>query len=206
TGTGLGGQAGAGRGVPDPGPAELGAPPAAARGPAVLRRPPGTRPLQPAGGPRPDGPHRVRRRGDPRDRAAPRGHAGLLPRPLPAEISGCRGRCLVGFGDLRHPRPRFAAARADPGTPSGYPGARGRADRPVPHRRRPGRRADRRRLTDPIAASWVPDRPWPHHLRTGLALRRRLATASYVWIGCRVARIRLMAARTPRTTEEPHGN
>ena len=51
-------------GLPDPGPAELGAPPAAARGPAVLRRPPGAWPVQPAGGAGPDGPYRVRRGGE----------------------------------------------------------------------------------------------------------------------------------------------
>src|SRR5262249_35250222 len=54
----------------------------------------------------------------------------------------------------------------------------------------------------------VRERPWIRMLypRRGLALRRRLATASYVWTGCRVARIRLRAARMPRTTEEPYGN
>ncbi len=62
---GLGGQAGAARGLPDPRGAGLGPSQAAAGGPAVLRRPPRPGPVQPARRPGPDGPARLRGGGDP---------------------------------------------------------------------------------------------------------------------------------------------
>ena len=55
----------------------------------------------------------------------PGGHPGLLPGPLPAEVPRRGGRGLLGLGDLRHSRPRLAAAGADAGAAAGDPRARG---------------------------------------------------------------------------------
>ena len=41
------------------------------------------------------------------------GHPGVLPRALPAPVPRRGGRGVLGLGDLRHPRPRIAAAGAD---------------------------------------------------------------------------------------------
>ena len=71
-----------------------------------------TRPVQPAGGPRPHGADDRRERDRLGDRQPARGHQGVLPRPLPAAVRGLGGRRVLGLGDLRHPRPRVAAAGA----------------------------------------------------------------------------------------------
>ena len=120
-------------------------------------------PVQPACRPGPDGPARLRERRDPGHRDPAGGHPGLLPRPVPAAVPGVgRGRVL-GFGDLRHTRPRVAAASADPGAAPRDQGARRRAARPMPDRRRAGGRADRPGLTPagapPAPARWPPSRP-----------------------------------------------
>jgi hypothetical protein len=39
-------------------------------------------------------------------RVPARGHQGLLPRPLPAQVPGRGGHGFLGFGHLRHPRRR----------------------------------------------------------------------------------------------------
>ena len=81
----------------------LGQSAAAAGRPAVFRRAAGPRPVQPAGGPGPDGTADRRRHRRAGHREPARGHQGLLPRPLPAAVSRIGGGRLVGFGDLRHP-------------------------------------------------------------------------------------------------------
>ena len=143
----LGGQAGTSRGIPGPGRPGLGSPEAAAVRPAVRRRAAGPRPVQPAGGPGPDGAAHRRRDREPRHREPARGHQGLLPRPVPAAVPGVGGSRLVGFGDLRHPRPGVPAAGPHARAPARHPGPRRRAAGPLPQRRRASRRPHRPGIT-----------------------------------------------------------
>ena len=126
-GAGLGGQARAPRRVPQAGRHRLGSSPAAARRPAVLRHPPGPRPVQPAGRPGADGAAGRRGRRHQGRGGAAGGHPGLLPRPLPAKVRRIGRRRLLGLGHLRHPGPRVAAAGADPRAAARHPRARGRS-------------------------------------------------------------------------------
>ena len=76
-------------------------------------------------------------------RAAGR-HPGLLPRPVPAQVPRRGRRRVLGLGHLRHPGPRVAAARADPGAAARHPGAcRGRCST----------------AAGPLASWWRADRP-----------------------------------------------
>ena len=61
------------------------------------------------------------------DRQPAGGHQGVLPRPVPAAVRGLGGRRVLGLGDLRHPRPRVAAAGAHAGAAARHEGARRRA-------------------------------------------------------------------------------
>src|SRR5580693_2524404 len=130
-GAGLGHQARGARGVPDERRAGLDRPPAAARRPAVRRRAGRSRPLQPARRQRPAGPAGRRAGRGEGHRVPARGHQGLLPRPLPAQVPGRGGRGVLGLGHLRYPGPGVAAARPDPGAAARHEGARRRAARPL---------------------------------------------------------------------------
>ncbi len=66
------------------------------------------------------------------DRQPAGGHQGLLPRPVPAAVRRLGGRRVLGLGDLRHPRPRVAAAGAHPRAAARHEGARRRPARPLP--------------------------------------------------------------------------
>src|SRR6185437_15826408 len=77
------------------------------------------------------------------DRQPARGHQGLLPRPLPAAVRGLGRRRVLGLGDLRHPRPRVAAAGPHPRAPARHEGPCGRPARPLQDRRRARRRPNR---------------------------------------------------------------
>ena len=123
----------------------------ASGGPAVLRRPPSSRAVPPAGLAGSDGATAPRRRDRPgRARAAQR-YPRLLPRSLPGEIRAARGCRVVGLGDLRPAGTGRPAAGADLGATAGHESPRRRAAGPLPDRRGAGagalRRMSRRRWT-----------------------------------------------------------
>ena len=139
---GMAGQAVPAGGLPAAGRAGLVRCPVGPGGPAVGGHPPREGPLPPAPRPRPDatGCHGG---GDPtRRRRAAVGHPGLFPRPLRQPLRARPGRCQLGFGDLRPPRPGQAAARPHPRTAARNRGPDRRFVRPAPGRRGvPGRAA-----------------------------------------------------------------